>query len=81
MSHHKDGDSIFIVSHGAAIRCLLFGLLGLDMKRIWCFQQFNTAFNIIEDYGDRNVMTLMNCTQHLEGLTGYQPQWDKMPSL
>lgn len=51
------------------------------MKRIWCFQQFNTAFNIIEYYGDRNVMTLMNCTQHLEGLTGYQPQWDKMPAL
>ena len=44
LSHHKDGDSVFMVSHGAAIRCLLFGLLGLDMKRIWCFQQFNTAF-------------------------------------
>ena len=28
LSKHKDGDSVFIVSHGAALRCLLFGLLG-----------------------------------------------------
>lgn len=81
LAHHKDGDTVVIVSHGAAIRCLLFGLLGLEMKRIWCFQQFNTAFTIIEYYGERNVMTLMNCTQHLEGTAGYLPQWQSMPSL
>lgn len=80
LSQHADGDTVLIASHGAAIRCLLFGLLGLDMKRIWCFQQYNTAFNIVEYYGEKNVMTLMNCTQHLEGMTGYQAQWD-MPSL
>ena len=81
LAKHKDGDSVFIVSHGAAIRCLLFGLLGLDMRRIWCFQQFNTAFNVVEYYGDRNVLTLLNSTRHLEGTAGYLPQWDKMPSL
>lgn len=81
LGNHTDGDTVVIVSHGAAIRCLLFGLLGLDMGRIWCFQQFNTAFNVIEYYGEKNVMTLMNCTEHLEGTTGYQAQWQSMPSL
>ena len=81
LSHHQDGDTVVIVSHGAAIRCLLFGLLGLELGRIWCFQQYNTAFSVIEYYGDRNVMTLLNCAQHLEGTTGYVPQWQSMPSL
>jgi alpha-ribazole phosphatase len=81
LSHHKDGDTVLIVSHGASIRCLLFGLLGLDMSRIWCFAQYNTAFDVIEYYGDKNVMTILNCTQHLEGTTGYQAQWDNMPTL
>lgn len=81
LSRHKDGDTVLIASHGASIRCLLFGLLGLEMSRIWCFQQYNTAFNIIEYHGDKNVMTLMNCTQHLEGMAGYQAQWASMPSL
>ena len=75
LSHHADGDSVMIVSHGAAIRCVLFGLLELDFRKLWCFQQYNTAFTIIEYYGSRSVMTLMNCTQHLEGMKGYEPQW------
>lgn len=75
LNQHKDGDSVMVVSHGAAIRCLLFGLLELDFRQLWCFQQYNTAFTIIEYYGNRSVMTLMNCTQHLEGMPGYEPQW------
>jgi alpha-ribazole phosphatase len=81
LAHHEDGDTVLIVSHGAAIRCLLFGLLGLSMGRIWAFQQYNTAFNIIEYHGEKNVMTIMNCTQHLDGTVGYQPQWTNMVSL
>lgn len=81
LSQHKDGDKVFIVSHGAAIRCLLFGLLGLDMKRIWCFAQYNTAFNVIQYYGQHNVLTLMNCTDHLKGTSGYQAQWTGEPVL
>ncbi len=81
LSRHKDGDTVLIASHGASIRCLIFGLLGLELRRIWCFQQYNTAFNIIEYHGEKNVMTLMNCTQHLEGMNGYQAQWANMPSL
>lgn len=75
LASHKDGDSIMIVSHGAAIRCLLFGLLELDFQKLWCFQQYNTALTVLEYYGNRSVMTLMNCTQHLEGMEGYEPQW------
>lgn len=75
LAQHTEGDSVLIVSHGAAIRCLLFGLLELDFRKLWCFQQYNTAFTIIEYYGNRSVMTLMNCTQHLEGMPGYEPQW------
>ncbi|MGE1061404.1 alpha-ribazole phosphatase [Megasphaera paucivorans] len=81
LQHHVSGDTIMIVSHGAAIRCLLFGLLGLEMGRIWAFQQYNTAFNIIEYHGDKNVMTLMNCTDHLQGTVGYQMQWSNMVTL
>lgn len=69
VSRHKNGDQIMVVCHGATLRCLLFGLLGLSMDRIWVFQQYNTAFNIIEYYGKKNVMTLMNCTDHLRSLT------------
>jgi broad specificity phosphatase PhoE len=75
LASHKDGDRIMIVSHGAAIRCLLFGLLELDFRQLWCFQQYNTAFTVLEYYGNRSVMTLMNCTQHLDGMEGYEPQW------
>lgn len=81
LAGHHDGDAVLIAAHGATIRCILFDLLGLDLTRIWCFQQYNTAFNIIEYYGEKNVMTLMNCTNHLEGMTGYQAQWEDMDSL
>lgn len=81
LADHKDGDTVFIASHGATIRCLLFGLLGLQLTRVWCFQQFNTAFNIIEYYGEKNVMTVMNSTRHLEGMEGHQGQWSSMTSL
>lgn len=80
LAKHQDGDTVLIASHGASIRCLLFGLLGLELSRIWCFQQYNTAFNIVEYYGEKNVMTLMNSTRHLENTLEYQLKWD-MPSL
>lgn len=72
MAQHQDGESVLLVSHGAAIRCLLFGLLGLKMGRLWVFQQYNTAFTIIEYHGEKNVMTLLNCTKHLEHSSGHQ---------
>lgn len=75
MEHHADGDKVLIASHGAAIRCMLFGLLGLELSRIWCFQQYNTAFNVVEYYGERSVATLINCTNHLVGTSGCQTNW------
>lgn len=81
LADHKDGDTVFIASHGATIRCLLFGLLGLRLTRIWCFQQFNTAVNVIEYYGERNVMTVMNSTRHLEQMAEVQKQWSTMIGL
>lgn len=53
LANHGDGDTVLVVSHGATIRCLIFGLLGLKLTRVWCFQQFNTAFNIIDYYGTK----------------------------
>lgn len=81
LANHGDGDTVLVVSHGATIRCLIFGLLGLKLTRVWCFQQFNTAFNIIDYYGTKNVMTVMNSTRHLEGTEGHQEQWSSMVSL
>jgi len=75
MQRHHDGDQVMIASHGASIRCMLFGLLDLEMSRIWRFQQYNTAYNIIEYYGQRNVATLINGIAHLEGTTGCQTNW------
>lgn len=70
MANHKDGDTVLVVSHGASLRSLLFGLLDLPLRHIWCFEQYNTALSIINYYGDDNTLELLNSTVHLKGMSG-----------
>ena len=65
INKHKNED-IVIVSHGAAIRTILAGVLHMPLKYVWSIKQDNTALNIIEHYEDHVILTLMNDTHHLE---------------
>lgn len=65
MDKHKN-ENIIIVSHGAAIRTILAGILHMPLKYVWSIRQDNTALNIIEHYENNVILALMNDTHHLE---------------
>lgn len=58
--------NILIVSHGGPIKIILTYLLGMDLSQVRIFRQDNTALNIIEEEGERRILTLMNDTCHLK---------------
>lgn len=64
LSIHKDG-SIIIVSHGIAIKTILLGLLGIDLKHFYNITLGNASLNKLEfrDYGP--VLVNLNDLCHL----------------
>ena len=62
---YNDG-SIIIVSHGVAIKTMILGLLGLDLKHFYSLSIGNASMNKIEfrDYGP--VITNLNDSCHLQ---------------
>ncbi len=59
-------ENIVVVSHGGTIRTLICAVLDLPLNRIWQFRQDNTAVNIIDFYGKKAILSLLNSTAHLE---------------
>lgn len=59
------GETILFVTHGGTIRAIICGALGLELDFAFAFQQDNTAVNIIDFYGERAVLALLNDTSHL----------------
>lgn len=57
--------NILIVSHGGPIKIILTYLLEMDLSQVRIFRQDNTALNVIEEEGERRILTLMNDTCHL----------------
>lgn len=57
--------NIVLVSHGVAIKAIIFGLLDLDLSNYTKIRQDNTAINIIDIKQDHNVLVQLNDTCHL----------------
>ncbi|MCR1898058.1 histidine phosphatase family protein [Irregularibacter muris] len=58
--------NIVMVSHGVAIKTIIFGLLDIDLSYYKKIRQDNTAINIIDFKKDYNVLVQLNDTCHLK---------------
>lgn len=74
----NEGKTVAVVSHGAAIRALLCGLLEIPLRNLWKLRQDNTAINVIECFGEKRVIARMNDTHHL-GIAGVLPADGTIP--
>lgn len=64
-----DGKTWIIVSHGAAIRTMLCGLLGLPLRFSWQLSQSNANISCIHYYGEgQSWLYLLNSQEHLAPL-------------
>lgn len=62
-----DGENFLIVSHGAAIRTMLCGLLDLPLRMSWNLCQGNAAISRVDHYGEgMNWLYLLNSQEHLK---------------
>lgn len=61
-----DNKTYVIVSHGAAIRTILCGMLDLSLRYAWQFCQGNANISCIHHYGkDQNWLYFLNLQEHL----------------
>lgn len=64
-----DNKTYAIISHGAAIRTILCGLLEIPLDRSWNFSLGNAGITCMTHYiGDRSILNFHNNVEHLEGL-------------
>lgn len=75
----NEGKTIAVVSHGAAIRTILCGLLEIPLRNLWKLRQDNTAINVIECFGEKRVVSRMNDTHHL-GIADVLPADGTIPT-
>ncbi len=61
------GRRIAIVSHGVTLKCLIFGLLGIDLGNLSKIRLDNCSLTIIEYRNGRYVLDLMNDICHVAG--------------
>jgi alpha-ribazole phosphatase len=61
ISKDRKEQSFVIVSHGAAIRTMICGLLSLPLKYIWKLSLDNTSITCITSANDFNVLRFLNC--------------------
>ena len=61
---HK-GERVALVSHGITLKCLIFGLLGIDLGNLSKIRLDNCSVSIIEFRNDRYVLDTLNDTCHL----------------
>lgn len=62
----ENGKTVLIVSHGGALRTIFCGLLGITVDKAWDFCQANANISCIKYYGNRNLLFLLNSTDHLK---------------
>ena len=65
LAQRHEGQTVVIVSHGAAIRTVLCDVLGMDLNRLWAIRQSNTAVNILEMLPQKVLVSLVNDVHHL----------------
>ncbi len=59
------GETILVVAHGGTTRAIICRILQIGIDKIWSFRQDNAALNIIEFYGTKSVICLLNDSRHL----------------
>ncbi|MBI2863096.1 MAG: histidine phosphatase family protein [Chloroflexi bacterium] len=64
---HKD-DTIIVVAHSGTLRAFLCLTLHIDLNFFWQQRLDNASLTIVDTYGDRNIVSLMNDTCHLRNL-------------
>ena len=57
---NQNGNDILLVAHGLVNRVILCNALGLDLTRIFNFQQHYGCLNIIDYFPDRTIVRLIN---------------------
>jgi len=70
------GKSILIIPHRVINKVLLCALLGLSNSHFWEIKQDTGCINLIEYLNNRFILSLVNDTCHLKGITEETPQPD-----
>ena len=70
------GKSVLIIPHRVINKVLLCAILGLSNSHFWEIKQDTGCINLIEYTRDRFVISTMNDTCHLKGMTEGTPQPD-----
>jgi len=68
ITKNNQGENIAIVSHGGSLKLIIISLLNLPLSFYRSFWLGNTSLSIIELRKDRNVLSLLNDTSHLEDI-------------
>ena len=58
--------NVLLVAHAYPLRMLIVRLLGLDLHRLWSFQQSNTGITIIRQEEERARLICFNDTCHID---------------
>ncbi|MDA8234804.1 MAG: alpha-ribazole phosphatase [Clostridia bacterium] len=67
LKNHPD-ERVVIAAHGGTIRVILASILGMELNQYWRLRQDNTALNIVDYYGEKAIVALVNDISHLNGL-------------
>jgi len=63
---YKPEQKILIVAHGGPMRTLLCELLGVGQTYWRTFRLDNASLSIVDTYGSRTILSLLNDTSHLK---------------
>lgn len=66
ISDNDNEDNILIVSHGATLKTIILGLLGVDISHFKNMSLKNVSISIIEFRQFNKVLTLLNDTSHIK---------------
>lgn len=59
------GEKVAIVSHGVTLKCMIFGLLGIDLENLSKIKLDNCSISTIEYRDGRCILDTLNDTCHL----------------
>jgi broad specificity phosphatase PhoE len=62
------GKTAVIVAHGGVIRCIVLHVLNMKLNDIWKIKVDNLSVSLVQHYGEKRALTLLNDTCHLCGV-------------
>ena len=67
LNKHAAEQTILIVSHGGALKVLVYDLLGIDQSHWRQIRFDNASLSIVDTYPRGAILSLLNDTSHLKG--------------